>query len=207
VFTGLVEAVGTVASVREMASARRVVIHAPGLAGELEPGESVAVDGACLTAVEMASETFAVEVVATTLSRTIAGRYREGSRVNLERALRLGERVGGHWVQGHVDGLGTLRSVERDGDYRLLDFELPSEVEARTILHGSVAIQGVSLTVNRLGEGGCQVAVIPHTWERTNLSGLVPGDAVNVEGDMIGKYVERVLGPWRGREPVRPEAS
>jgi riboflavin synthase len=192
-FTGLVEAVGEVHDVAEASGVRTVTIHAPTVAAGMSVGESVAVDGACLTAVEVTPQGFTVEVVGTTLSRTIAGRYAPGSRVNLERALKVGDRLGGHWVQGHVDGLGRLDRETLDGRYRLLDFQIPAEIQAMTILHGSIAISGVSLTVNLLSPEACQVAVIPHTWEQTNLRDLRPGDPVNVEGDLLAKYVSRAL--------------
>jgi len=197
-FTGLIEAVGTVGEVREMQAGRRLVIHAPQLGAALAVGDSVAVDGACLTAVETGPDAFAVEVIGTTLSRTVAGRYRPGSRVNLERALRLGDRLGGHMVQGHIDATGELEAVHKEGDYRLLDFRIPPEVAQTTILHGSITISGVSLTVNALEGERCQVAIIPHTWEHTTLCDLRPGDPVNLEGDLIGKYVGKMVSAWGG---------
>jgi len=197
-FTGLVEAVGTVGEVREVPAGRRLVVRAPELAAELAVGDSVAVDGACLTAVETGPDAFAVDVIGTTLSRTVAGRYRPGARVNLERALRLGDRLGGHMVQGHVDAVGELAAVRREGDYWLLDVRIPPEVARTTILHGSITISGVSLTVNALEGERCQVAIIPHTWEHTNLRDLHPGDPVNLEGDLIGKYVGKMVSAWAG---------
>jgi riboflavin synthase len=203
-FTGLVEAVGTVDDVHELNESRRIRIRAPGIADELSIGESVSVDGACLTAVEVGGGAFAVEAIGTTLSRTIAGGYRAGTRVNLERALRLSDRLGGHLVQGHVDAVGELEGVRQEGTHRLLDFRIPPDVASVTILHGSIAINGVSLTVNALTAGGCQVAIIPHTWERTTLSDLRPGDPVNLEGDLIGKYVSRMAAAWGGGSPRVP---
>jgi riboflavin synthase len=194
-FTGLVEAVGTVTDVVELEGARRVRVAAPEL-DDLAVGDSIAVDGACLTTVGVLDDGFVVEVVGTTLSRTTLGSYRSGTRVNLERALRVGDRLGGHLVQGHVDAVGTLRRVALGGEYRLLDFDTPAEVEAVTVVHGSIAISGVSLTVNALTPGVCQVAIIPHTWEHTNLRELRPGDPVNLEGDLIGKYVGRMVSAW-----------
>ena len=193
-FTGLVEAMGTVTAALELEGGRRLSFGAPQVAGQLAPGDSLAVDGACLTVVAADARTFSVEAIGPTLARTLAGRYREGAAVNLERALRVGDRLGGHLVQGHVDGLAELLSVAQAGEYRLLDFRLPADVDRVTVLHGSVTLNGVSLTVNALpGPGRCQVAVIPHTWERTNLALLAPGDPVNVEGDLIGKHVCRIL--------------
>jgi riboflavin synthase len=207
-FTGLVEAVGTVSGLQDLEGARRLTVAAPTLGGQLSLGESVSVDGACLTVVEAIPEGFSVEVVGSTLSRTVAGQYRVGARVNLERAVEVGERLGGHLVQGHVDGVAEVLAVHRQGEYQLLDFHLPEDVEALTVLHGSIAISGVSLTVNALTPGRCQVAVIPHTWKHTNLSDLRAGDSVNVEGDMIGKFVARIVTPWKsahsGLSPSAP---
>ena len=193
-FTGLVEAVGTVTETQELEGGRRLSFRAPQVAAGLAVGDSVAVDGACLTVVAAGGDAFSVEAIGPTLARTVAGGYRQGARVNLERALRLGDRLGGHLVQGHVDGLAELLSVREAGEYRLMDFALPPEVDEVTVLHGSITLNGVSLTVNALpGSGRCQVAVIPHTWEHTNLALLAPGDRVNVEGDLIGKHVGRIL--------------
>ena len=191
-FTGIIETVGEVASITE--SGGRTVEIAATLAGDLTPGQSVAVDGACLTVRELGGGTFTVEAGVSTLERTVAALYRRGSPVNLERAVRVGDRLDGHLVQGHVDGVATLLGARRSGNTRLLDFELPADVFRATILHGSIALSGVSLTVNGLLDGAvCQVALIPHTWERTNLSSLERGDAVNVEADLVGKYVVRIM--------------
>ena len=193
VFTGIVETVGAIAEVEERTAGRRLRI-ASSFAAELSEGQSVAVDGACLTATDVQGGTFAVHAGSSTLDRTTAGAYRRGSAVNLERAARLGRRLDGHLVQGHVDGLATLRRRSLDGETRFLDFHLPEAVFRTTILHGSITLNGVSLTVNRLHEPDvCQVAIIPYTWQHTNLSAVSPGDAVNVEADLIGKYVARMM--------------
>ena len=196
-FTGIVEAVGEIATVHDREDGRTLQIRAP-FARDLSSGQSIAVDGACLTATRIDPDagTFAVEAGSSTLSRTIASTYRPGTQVNLERAVQLGDRLDGHMVQGHVDGLATLRASNRSGDTRFLDFELPAEAHRTTVLHGSIAINGISLTVNALGDGAiCQVAIIPYTWRYTNLSTLAIGDSVNVEADLIGKYVHRMLAP------------
>lgn len=199
-FTGIVEAVGRVRAVEERDRGRRLTIEAPELAPELEPGASISVDGACLTVVEPGPETFAADVIGTTLSRTVAGTYREGSPVNLERALALGDRLEGHLVQGHVDGVGRVLETREEGTHLLLDVELPPDVWDATVLHGSITLNGVSLTVNALEPPDrCQVALIPHTRENTNLSALEAADLVNVEGDLIGKYVGKIVRS-RGRE-------
>lgn len=195
-FTGIVEATGTVVQILPAENGRRIRFRAPGVLEGLRPGASIAVDGACLTAVEVHAEGFSVDVIGTTLSRTISGGYGEGTRVNLERALRLGDRLDGHMVQGHVDGIGQVLAVVDQGQTRLVDLRIPDDVDAVTILHGSVTVNGVSLTVNALpGPGLCQVALIPHTRAVTTLGELRVGDRVNLEGDLIGKYVGRMLAP------------
>lgn len=193
-FSGIVEEVGTVASIRELDGAREIRIDARAILDDLAPGGSISLDGACHTAVSVFEDGFTVQSIGTTLSRTVAGSYTEGSPVNLERSLAMGGRLDGHLVQGHVDGVGELVGVSEEGEYRLLDFRLPPAIAAQTILHGSIAINGVSLTVNvLLDDDVCQVGIIPFTWKHTNLGSLSLGDPVNVEGDMIGKYVRRML--------------
>jgi riboflavin synthase len=198
-FTGIIETVGTVASIRERAGAREFLIRAPDIAGKLKPGDSVTVDGACQTAIYNDATSFGMETIGTTLSRTVAGDYRVGSRVNLERSMVMGGRLDGHLVQGHVDAVGRVVGVRQEGGYWLLDFQMPEVVSRVTILHGSIAVNGVSLTVNALPqEAQCQVGIIPFTWNHTNLGSLKPGDKVNLEGDLIGKYVAKLLSVWNG---------
>lgn len=198
-FTGIVEGMGRIVRTRDLATTRRFDIEVPAFGEALAPGDSIAVDGACLTAVAVEGAVFSVDVIGTTLERTIAGRYQEGSRVNLERAMTLGTRLDGHLVQGHVDGVGTLEGVAEDGEYWLMDFRIPADVYETTILHGSIALNGVSLTVSDMHRGNVvQIGIIPYTWEHTNLGGMAPGDPVNVEADLIGKYVGRILAQ-RGR--------
>ena len=193
-FSGIVEEVGTIRATREMDGARELEIEAKVVLEDLQPGSSVSLDGACHTVVDVLAGGFTVNSVGTTLSRTVAANYTEGSPVNLERAVAMGTRLDGHLVQGHVDAVGDLIGIEDQGEYRLLDFRIPSDVASGTILHGSITLNGVSLTVNAIsGDDVCQVAVIPYTWEHTNLSRLEAGARVNVEGDLIGKYVRRLL--------------
>jgi len=200
-FTGIIETVGTISSVRERSGAREFVVRAPEISSEIKAGDSITVDGACQTAVRADAESFTIETIGTTLSRTVAGSYRVGSQVNLERSMVLGGRLDGHLVQGHVDGVGRLVSVRQEGDYWLLDLQIPDLVARVTILHGSIAINGVSLTVNALpSEDQCQVGIIPFTWDHTNLRYLKPGDPVNLEGDLIGKYVAKLLSAGREGE-------
>ncbi len=201
-FTGIVEAIGSILAVVPTERGRRLRLHCPELAADLRVGASIAVDGACLTAVEIATEGFSVDLTGATLSRTIAGNYTEGSRVNLERALRLGDRLDGHLVQGHVDGVGEIVTVATEGDARLVDVTLPAEVAAATVLHGSIAVNGVSLTVSGLpAPDRCRVVLIPHTLAVTTLSALRARQRVNLEGDLIGKYLGRMFA---ARSPTTP---
>ncbi len=188
-FSGIVEAVGRIARVESVSNGRRFGIEAP-FAAELGEGDSVAVEGVCLTATSVSDGGFEVEAIATTLSRTTLGKLERGSPVNLERALALGERLGGHLVQGHVDGVGEVVGVAREGEHVLLDVRMPEVVGEVTVLHGSIAVAGVSLTVNAMPAADvAQVALIPYTWDHTTLSDLRPGDGVNLEGDLLGRFV------------------
>jgi len=200
-FTGIIEAVGRVAGIAPAGQVRRIRILAdPDFLDGMRIGDSIAIDGACMTPVEVQAGAFTVEAVGTTLSRTITGGYASGSEVNLERAMVLGGRLDGHLVQGHVDGVGQLRSIrEEGGSYRMV-VQVPDEVHRLTLVHGSIALNGVSLTVNRLlGDDAIEVALIPHTWDHTNFRSLKIGDPLNVEGDLIGKYVGKLLlGGSRG---------
>ena len=193
-FTGIVEATGTVAGVAEAPAGRRIRLRSPELLEGFQVGGSVAVDGACLTAVQLHEDGFSVDVVPATLERTLIATYRSGTRVNLERPVQLGDRLDGHLVQGHVDGVGEVVAVRDEGESRVVDLSLPEEVDAVTLLHGSITVNGVSLTVSALpGPGRCQIALIPHTRALTNLGEARVGDQVNLEGDLIGKYVGRML--------------
>lgn len=193
-FSGIVEAIGTITAIEDLESTRRFFVAIDAFGDEVAVGDSIAVDGACLTATMCSEEGFSVDVIGTTLDRTIAGTYREGTRVNLERALLASARLDGHVVQGHVDGVGRMLRSEKDGEYWLMDFALPSEVHAETIVRGSVTLNGVSLTVSELlPDDAVRIGIIPHTHAHTNLGTLQAGDAVNVEGDVIGKYVARIL--------------
>jgi len=193
-FTGIIEETGTVEAVVPFEAGRRLTIRAQTVLDDLEIGNSIAIDGVCLTAVARSTVGFEVEAIATTLERTTLRGLRPGDEVNLERPLAFGRRLGGHLVQGHVDGIATVRAVRRQGEHVLLDLALPPDVADVTVLHGSIAVAGVSLTVNaQNAENIVQVAVIPHTWEHTNLRRLTAGDTVNVEGDLIGRFVVQYL--------------
>jgi riboflavin synthase len=193
-FSGIVEEVGVVESATDVSNGRELVIGAEKVLADLKLSDSINVDGVCQTVVSRGQRDFKVQTIATTLSRTTLGEYRRGRKVNLERPIAAGERFGGHFVQGHVDGVGTVTSVKQEGGMWLVRFTLPDTVEPFTILHGSICVDGVSLTVNALpASGTAEVALIPYTYEHTNLVRLAPGMRVNLEADMIGKYVTRAL--------------
>ena len=193
-FTGIVETVGTIRDIERRSATHRFWVEAPPLAPELADGDSVAVDGACLTVVSLREDRFAFDVIGTTLERTIAAGYAEETPVNLERAMRANSRLDGHLVQGHVDGIGHLLRCMMEGEFWLMDFRLPAAVASLTVEHGSVAINGVSLTVSEMLEAEvCRIGVIPYTHAHTNLGRLEAGAPVNVEGDLVGKYVQKIL--------------
>lgn len=195
-FTGIIEEVGRIIELRPLEDGREFRILAPLAVSDVQRGDSISVDGVCLTVTDFDEESFRVQAVATTLERTTLGGYDDGRRVNLERAMKLGGRLGGHLVQGHVDGVAEILEIRPHAEHVLIDFTLPPIVAEVTILHGSITLNGVSLTVNALpGTGRCQVSIIPHTWDVTALSDLVPGSPVNLEGDLIGKYVRHLMRP------------
>jgi riboflavin synthase len=191
-FTGLIADLGTVLSLaREGDGARlRIGTH---LASELDAGASVAVNGVCLTATHVDGDSFAADAMSETLRRTSLGTLHEGARVNLELPLRAGDRLGGHVVQGHVDATGTVRALREEGFSRVLTIEAPAEVAKHLVEKGSVALDGVSLTVSALSSDGFEVSLIPETLARTNLRSLEPGDAVNIETDILAKHVARLV--------------
>ena len=197
-FTGIVTAVGRVERADRGEGGLTFRIEAPYQG--LTAGESIAVDGACLTVETFGDGWFTVHVIATSIERTSFGSWSAGRRVNLERALAVGERLGGHLVSGHVDGVGTVTRIGEQGDALLIDFTLPDQVALVTIPLGSITVNGVSLTVNALPlPGSCQVSLIPHTRQVTTLGALKVGEVVHLEGDMIGKYVRQFVAPWQGK--------
>jgi riboflavin synthase len=194
-FTGLVDDVGVVERVERTEAGRELRVASRYVG--LTTGESIAVNGACLTVREHGAGWFTVAAIVTTLDRTTIGTWEVGRRVNLERALRLGDRLGGHMVQGHVDGVGTVERVHRRADALLVDVRLPEDLETLMVPHGSVTIDGVSLTVNALPAPGIlQLSLIEYTWTHTTLGALRAGDVVHVEADMIGKYVRQLVAPY-----------
>lgn len=203
-FTGLIGEVGRVEEREALEEGARFRVTA-GFAPELEEGESVALDGACLSVVASGDDAFDVEATRVTLARTTLGSWSPGRRVNLERSLRLGDRMGGHLVQGHVDGVGRVEAVEPAGEVVGIRIRLPEEVARVTVDRGSLAVDGVSFTVAGLEGDLAEVAVIPHTWSHTAVDRLAPGDGVNLEADLVGKYVERMLGPYVPERPAGPD--
>jgi riboflavin synthase len=192
-FTGIVREVGRVASIDGDGDGVRLEVEAPATSGSTAVGDSVSISGCCLTAVAVADGRIAFDAVPETLARTSLRRLRAGSRVNVEPALRAGEPLGGHYVQGHVDGVGAVRSSDAEGEGRRVWFDAPPELLRYLVEKGSVAVDGTSLTVAGLDERGFSVALVPHTLEVTTLGDVVPGDPVNLEADVLAKYVERLL--------------
>jgi riboflavin synthase len=193
-FTGLIEQVGEVESVRQTDAGRELRIRAPFT--DLALGESIALNGACLTVREFGPGWFDAAAVLTTLERTTIGAWKSGTRVNLERSLRADDRLGGHIVQGHVDCVGVVTSRDLAGDAVLIDLSLPASIEPLFVLHGSIAVDGVSLTVNELKPGGLQLSLIDYTLRHTTLGDLREGSRVHVEADVIAKHVRRLLEPY-----------
>ena len=194
-FTGIVEEVGCVTKIEQRSDNRRITITAEKAPRELGTGDSVAVSGVCLTALDIKPGSFSADLAPETWVRTSFSRIHEGALVNLELPMQADGRFGGHIVQGHVDGVGKLISLDRiaDSENWWLDIELPDEVEKYTVYKGSISIEGISLTVANLQKNRCTIAIIPHTVERTNLHSLKPGDALNLEADLIAKYVEKMM--------------
>jgi riboflavin synthase len=198
-FTGLVEDVGTLSAVEAGGEGARLRI-ATKLGAEISAGDSVAVAGVCLTAAAAGAEGFEAEAMNQTLSLTSLGELEPGSRVNLELALRASDRLGGHIVQGHVDGVGRVDAVEPDGFAKRLRVGVGPDLMRYVVERGSIALEGVSLTVAALGDGWLEVSLIPETLERTSLGEAVPGRKLNVECDVVAKYVERLVAPFAGKE-------
>jgi riboflavin synthase len=191
-FTGLIADLGTVAAVDATQDGVRIAVTSR-LAGELSEGDSVAVNGVCLTATAVAEDGFSADVMRESLRRSSLAEVAPGLRVNLELPLRAADRLGGHVVQGHVDGVGSVADVREDGFSRVVTIAAPPELLRYVVEKGSIAVDGVSLTVSALGDDGFSVSLIPETLERTNLGTAQPGQPVNLEVDVLAKYVERLV--------------
>lgn len=210
-FTGIIEALGRLEETNEISGGMEIVISAPAIAGALALGESVSVSGVCLTVMATEGERFRVQAIRETLARTTLGERRAGDRLNLERALRATDRLGGHFVTGHVDATARVIEVAPRGAEWLLRTEIPAGYARHFVEKGSVALDGVSLTVAEVGEREIVVYLVPFTRERTTLGGLAAGGRVNVETDLLGKYALRALalderGAPYGAAPARPGA-
>jgi riboflavin synthase len=192
-FTGIIEELGRVKSIDQRGEDARIVVQAHTVTADAREGDSIAVNGVCLTALDVTKESFAADCSRETLERSTLGRLRPGAPVNLERAVTPATRLGGHMVQGHVDARGELLGAVDLGGSWTVRIAYPSEIAPYLVFKGSVAVEGISLTIAGLTDQFFEVAIIPKTWEVTNLSHLQPGDQVNLEADIIAKYVERML--------------
>jgi riboflavin synthase len=206
-FTGLIEGTGRLIRLDRHGLDGRLVIQAQFPVGKLVLGESIAVDGVCLTVVSFQGSQFTADVSAETLGRTTLGGKMPGVRLNLERALRLGDRLGGHLVSGHVDVIGRLVDRKDEGRSIRFFFDISPEFSRYTIEKGSVAVNGISLTINGCREGQFDVNIVPHTVQETTMGDLHMGQMVNIETDLIGKYVEKLVAPWTGASRDREEVS
>ena len=206
-FTGIIEEVGKVARIQQRVENRRIGIEAANTPKELRTGDSIAVSGVCLTAVDIQATSFCADLAPETWERTSFSRIHEGAFVNLELPMKADGRFGGHIVQGHVDGVGHLIELARiaDSENWWLHIEIPDAIEKYTVFKGSITIEGISLTIAKLEGNRCTVAVIPHTVEMTNLGSLNPGDPVNIEADLIAKYVEKMIGRESKRSSLKIE--
>jgi riboflavin synthase len=206
-FTGIIEEVAKVVSIEPHGENRRITIEAASTPKELRSGHSVAVSGVCLTALDIKPSSFCADLTPETWVRTSFSRMHQGALVNLELPMKAEGRFGGHIVQGHVDGVGNLvelRPIADSGNW-WLHIEIPPEIEKYTVFKGSICIEGISLTVAELGRNRCTVAIIPHTVEMTNLGSLQPGDPVNLEADLIAKYVEKMMKGEPGQSSLTVE--
>ena len=192
-FTGLIEAVGEVRDARRIPAGLRLAVET-GLAEELAPGDSLAINGVCLTVVDRAAASVTAEVSPETLRVTTLAQLRAGCKVNLERPLAADGRLGGHFVLGHIDGVGVIAAIERQAAFARVEFSFPDPLASYIVPKGSIAIDGISLTIAALGPDRAEVQIVPYTWEHTNLHAAHVGDAVNLECDIIGKYVVRAVG-------------
>jgi riboflavin synthase len=192
-FTGIIEEAGEIAAVEKHSQGALISISARIVTSDTHDGDSISVNGVCLTVINTSPHLFSADVSPETLERTTLGDLEQGSRVNLERAVTASTRLGGHMVQGHVDSRGTFVSATEAGDFRTVRIGFPADLSKYFVYKGSVAVEGISLTIAALHDDTFDIAVIPKTWQMTNLSTLDPGDAVNLEADVIAKYVERMM--------------
>lgn len=206
-FTGIIEGSGVISGIRSAGQGKHFTINADFTLERTKPGDSIAVNGACLTAVVVSGSRFEVDVSPETLSKSTFGNAKIGDPLNLERALRFSDRIDGHLVSGHLDGVGIISSTKTVGDYNVITFEIPETIGRYLIEKGSVAVDGVSLTVNECSKNRFDVSIIPHTAKLTSTSVKRIGDPVNIETDMIGKYVERFVGRKKDKGDGKKQES
>jgi riboflavin synthase len=192
-FTGIIEELGKISAWEKHAGGAKMKVSAQVVTVDSNEGDSIAVNGVCLTATEITLNSFAADISRETLNRSTLGSLKIGSKVNLERAVTPSTRLGGHIVQGHVDATGKFLAAKQDGDFWTVRIGFPEEIAQYIVYKGSVSVEGISLTIASLAEDYFEIAVIPKTWEMTNLSALKNGDSVNLEADVIAKYVERIM--------------
>ena len=192
-FTGIIEELGTIASLEPHGGGAKIVVSAKTVTDGTQDGDSISVNGVCLTALDVKADSFSADLSQETFDRSTLYRLKQGTPVNLERAVTPATRLGGHIVQGHVDGRGRFLSVVQEGDFWTVKIGFPPEIAPYLVYKGSVSVEGISLTVAALYDDAFDIAIIPKTWQLTNLSSLSPGDEVNLEADVIAKYVERML--------------
>ncbi len=202
-FTGIIEELGKISAFEKRGDGAKIRVSASVVTNDSKEGDSIAVNGVCLTAIDIKKDSFAADVSNETLNRSTLGRLNAGAVVNLERAVTPTTRLGGHIVQGHVDATGKFLQAEKQGDFWTVRVGFPSEIAKYLIYKGSISVEGISLTIANLADDSFEIAVIPKTWDLTNLHALKNGDAVNLEVDMIAKYVERIM--LYGKTPEKPE--
>jgi len=200
-FTGIIEELGEIAALETRGDGARIEIAAQIVTANTDEGDSIAVNGVCLTALNIQKDSFAADISGETLRRSTLGKLNVGSKVNLERAVTPSTRLGGHIVQGHVDARGKFLAAEQSGDFWTVKIGFPREVGQYLVYKGSISVQGISLTIASLSDDSFDIAVIPKTWELTNLSALKNGDEVNLEVDVIAKYVERIMLYGKQKQP------
>jgi riboflavin synthase len=206
-FTGIIEGFGTIREIRSEGQGKRMTVDADFFLEQTRIGDSICVSGACLTVVMIDVKRFRVDVSPETLTKTTFGNAKIGDRVNLERALRLSDRIDGHLVSGHIDGIGTITLKQNIGNAIIVSFKVPEVISHYMIQKGSVAVDGISLTINNCGHDSFDVSIIPHTAKLTTIGFKKAGDLVNIETDMIGKYVERFVGGKRHDEKKKETGS
>jgi riboflavin synthase len=205
-FTGIIEGMGTLTSIQPSGEGKRITIQSDFDLGNTRLGDSIAVNGVCLTATDLGNRYFSADVSPETLARSTFRTAKVGDRMNLERALRLSDRLGGHLVSGHIDGVGSLRKKTRKGNAWILSISVPETLSRYIIEKGSIAVDGVSLTINQCSATQVEVSIIPHTAGMTTVGIKHPGDPVNIETDMIGKYVEKLIAPYTHDPSARPQS-